>query len=255
MKVVILAGGLGTRLREETEIRPKPMVEIGGLPVIWHIMTNYSNYSHKEFIICAGYKSEVIKNWFLNMRVNKSDIKIKFNSQQSIEFLDENPEDGWSVLISNTGAETQTGGRLFGVQKYVGKETFLCTYGDGIGNIDIEELLKFHKSHGKIATITTIKPKTRFGILDMVGDKVFSFDEKPTTDTWVNAGYFVFEPEIFDYLNSNSILELDPLMNLANNGELMAYRHEGFWHSMDTYRDKLVLEDLWNSNKPPWLFN
>lgn len=253
MKVVLLAGGLGTRLREETEIRPKPMVEIGGLPVIWHIMNNFSIFNHKEFIICAGYKSEIIKNWFCNMRINKSDLKIKFDSQQNIEFLGDNPEDGWSVLVSNTGAETQTGGRLYRIQKYVENETFLCTYGDGIGNIDLNELLEFHRSHGKIATITTINPVTRFGVLDMNGNQVISFDEKPTTDTWVNAGYFVFEPEIFNYLESNSTLEHDPLVNLANSGELMAYKHGGFWHSMDTYRDKLALEEYWKTGNPPWL--
>jgi len=253
MKVVILAGGLGSRLREETEIKPKPMVEVVGLPIIWHIMNGYSVYNHKEFVICGGYKNEVIKNWFTNLRLFKSDVRIQVGESQHLEFMDDAHENGWDVVVSNTGAETQTGGRLFRVKKYLRDETFLCTYGDGLGNVDIDALIRFHKSHGKIATLTSVKPPTRFGVIDISSDgSIKSFKEKPQTDSWVNAGFFVFEPEIFDYLNEDCVLEHGPLEKLAEDGQLMAFKHEGFWQPMDTYRDKLELESLWNAGNPPW---
>jgi glucose-1-phosphate cytidylyltransferase len=253
MKVVILAGGLGSRLREETEVKPKPMVEIVGLPIIWHIMNGYSVYNHKEFVICGGYKNEVIKNWFTNLRLFKSDVRIQVGESQHLEFMDDAHENGWDVVVSNTGAETQTGGRLFRIRKYLRDETFLCTYGDGLGNVDLDALLRFHKSHGKIATLTSVKPPTRFGVIDISSDgSIKSFREKPQTDSWVNAGFFVFEPEIFDYLNEDCVLEHGPLEKLAEDGQLMAFKHEGFWQPMDTYRDKLELESLWNAGKPPW---
>jgi len=253
MKVVILAGGLGSRLREETEIKPKPMVEVVGLPIIWHIMNGYSVYNHKEFVICGGYKNEVIKNWFTNLRLFKSDVRIQVGESQHLEFMDDAHENGWDVVVSNTGAETQTGGRLFRIRKYLREETFLCTYGDGLGNVDINALISFHKSHGKIATLTSVKPPTRFGVIDISSDgSIKSFREKPQTDSWVNAGFFVFEPEIFDYLNEDCVLEHGPLEKLAEDGQLMAFKHEGFWQPMDTYRDKLELESLWNAGNPPW---
>jgi glucose-1-phosphate cytidylyltransferase len=253
MKVVILAGGLGSRLREETEIKPKPMVEVVGLPIIWHIMNGYSVYNHKEFVICGGYKNEVIKNWFSNLRLFKSDVRIQVGESQHLEFMDDAHENGWDVVVSNTGAETQTGGRLFRIKRYLRDETFLCTYGDGLGNVDIDALIRFHKSHGKIATLTSVKPPTRFGVIDISSDgSIKSFREKPQTDSWVNAGFFVFEPEIFDYLNEDCVLEHGPLERLAEDGQLMAFKHEGFWQPMDTYRDKLELESLWNAGKPPW---
>ena len=253
MKVVILAGGLGSRLREETEIKPKPMVEVVGLPVIWHIMNGYSVYKHKEFVICGGYKNEVIKNWFTNLRLFKSDVRIQVGESQHLEFMDDAHENGWDIVISNTGAETQTGGRLFRIRKYLRDETFLCTYGDGLGNVDIDALIRFHKSHGKIATLTSVKPPTRFGVIDISSDgSIKSFREKPQTDSWVNAGFFVFEPQIFEYLNEDCVLEHGPLEKLAEDGQLMAFKHEGFWQPMDTYRDKLELESLWNAGNPPW---
>jgi glucose-1-phosphate cytidylyltransferase len=253
MKVVILAGGLGSRLREETEIKPKPMVEIVGLPIIWHIMNGYSVYNHKEFVICGGYKNEVIKNWFSNLRLFKSDVRIQVGESQHLEFMDDAHENGWDIVVSNTGAETQTGGRLFRIKKYLRDETFLCTYGDGLGNVDLNALIQFHKSHGKIATLTSVKPPTRFGVIDISADgSIKSFKEKPQTESWVNAGFFVFEPAIFDYLNEDCVLEHGPLEKLAEDGQLMAFKHEGFWQPMDTYRDKLELESLWNAGNPPW---
>lgn len=253
MKVVILAGGLGSRLREETEVKPKPMVEVVGLPIIWHIMNGYSAYNHKEFVICGGYKNEVIKNWFTNLRLFKSDVRIQVGESQHLEFMDDAHENGWDIVVSNTGAETQTGGRLFRIKKYLRDETFLCTYGDGLGNVDIDALIRFHKSHGKIATLTSVKPPTRFGVIDIDADgSIRSFREKPQTDSWVNAGFFVFEPKIFDYLDEKCVLEHAPLEKLAEDGQLMAFKHEGFWQPMDTYRDKLELESLWNSGNPPW---
>jgi len=253
MKVVLLAGGLGSRLREETEIKPKPMVEVVGLPIIWHIMNGYSVYNHKEFVICGGYKSEVIKNWFTNLRLFKSDVRIQVGKSQQVEFIDDAHENGWDVVVSNTGAETQTGGRLFRIRKYLRDETFLCTYGDGLGNVDLDALVRFHKSHVKIATLTSVQPPTRFGVIDISSDgSIKSFREKPQTDSWVNAGFFVFEPEIFEYLNEDCVLEHGPLEKLAEDGQLMAFKHEGFWQPMDTYRDKLELESLWNAGNPPW---
>jgi glucose-1-phosphate cytidylyltransferase len=253
VKVVILAGGLGSRLREETEVKPKPMVDVAGLPIIWHIMNGYSAYSHKEFVICGGYKNEVIKNWFTNLRLFKSDVRIQFGESQLLEFMDDTHENGWDVVVSNTGTETHTGGRLFRIKKYLRDETFLCTYGDGLGNVDIDALISFHKSHGKIATLTSVKPPTRFGVIDIDADgTIRSFREKPQTDSWVNAGFFVFESKIFDYLDESCVLEHAPLEKLAEEGQLMAFKHEGFWQPMDTYRDKLELESLWNSGNPPW---
>jgi glucose-1-phosphate cytidylyltransferase len=216
-------------------------------------MNGFSTFSHKEFVICGGYKNEVIKNWFSNLRLFKSDIRIKFDETQHLEFMDDSLENGWDVVVSDTGAETQTGGRLFRVKKYLRNETFLCTYGDGLGNIDIDALIQFHKSHGKIATLTSVKPPTRFGVIDIAANgSIKSFKEKPQTDSWVNAGFFVFEPQIFDYLNDDCVLEHSPLEKLAEDGQLMAFKHEGFWQPMDTYRDKLELEALWNFGKPPW---
>jgi glucose-1-phosphate cytidylyltransferase len=253
MKVVILAGGLGSRLREETEIKPKPMVEVVGLPIIWHIMNGYSAYNHKEFVICGGYKNEVIKNWFTNLKLFKSDVRIQVGESQHLEFMDDAHENGWDIVVSNTGSETQTGGRLYRVKKYLRNETFLCTYGDGLGNVDIEALIRFHKAHGKIATLTSVQPPTRFGVIEISSDgSIKSFREKPQTDSWVNAGFFVFEPEIFDYLDKDCVLEHGPLEKLAHDGQLMAFKHEGFWQPMDTYRDKLELETLWNAGNPPW---
>ena len=254
MKVVLLAGGLGTRLREETEVKPKPMVEVGGHPILWHIMKCYSFYGHSEFIICAGYKGEIIKNWFANFRILNSDFTVSLRNNLNITFHSELEENGWTATIADTGAETMTGGRIKKVQKYLGNETFLCTYGDGLADIDLNKLLAFHKSHGKIATLTTVKPVSRFGVLDIDAEsRVNSFSEKPQAEGSINGGFFVFEPTIFDYLEENSVLEQEPLRRLAAEGELMAYHHEGFWQPMDTYRELMILNDLWKSGNAPWM--
>jgi glucose-1-phosphate cytidylyltransferase len=253
MKVVILAGGLGTRLREETDIRPKPMVEIGGQPMLWHIMSHYANAGHREFVICTGYKGEVIKEWFRNLRSLKSDFTVTYQAGTHIDFHDEFPENDWKVTIADTGALTSTGGRIKRIEKYIGNEPFLCTYGDGLSDIDLELLVDFHRQHGKIATLSSVKPLTRFGVLDLdEASVVKSFREKPQTEGWINAGYFVFQPEIFQYLREDSVLEHEPLVQLSNEQQLMAFKHNGFWQPMDTYREKQELETLWNSGRAPW---
>lgn len=253
MKVVLLAGGLGTRLREETDIKPKPMVEIGGHPIIWHIMKTYAHFGHKDFVVCAGYKGEVIKNWFANFRILNSDFTVNFNEELALTFHSQLEESGWSVTIADTGASTMTGGRIKQIQKYVGDESFLCTYGDGLADIDLEALLKFHKSHGKIATLTTVKPVSRFGVVEVSpDDQVRAFEEKPQATSSINGGFFVFEPEIFNYLGVNSVLEQEPLRKLAADGELMAFHHEGFWQPMDTYREQQMLNEMWQSDNAPW---
>jgi len=253
MKVVILAGGLGTRLREETDVRPKPMIEVGNHPILWHIMKTYEKYGHKEFIVCAGYKGEVIKSWFANYRILNSDITVSIAEDVTMKFHSNLEERGWVTTIADTGPETMTGGRIKKIQKYVHGETFLCTYGDGLADVNISRLVDFHKKHGKIATVTTVKPVSRFGVLDIDKDnKVLSFNEKPQGESSINGGYFIFEPQIFDYLEDNSVLEDDPLRRLAEAGELMAFHHDGFWQPMDTYRELLILNELWNSGKAPW---
>lgn len=250
---MILAGGLGTRLREETEVKPKPMVEVGGHPILWHIMKRYAFFGHSEFIICTGYKGEVIKNWFANFRVLNSDFTVSFRDTFNLTFHSEIEENGWSTTIADTGQETMTGGRIKRIQKYIGDNTFMCTYGDGLADIDLKALLAFHRTHGKIATLTTVKPISRFGVLDIdESNKVQSFREKPQAEGAINGGFFIFEPRIFDYLENNSVLEQQPLMRLAAEGELMAYHHEGFWQSMDTFRELTILNDLWKTGEAPW---
>jgi glucose-1-phosphate cytidylyltransferase len=253
MKVVLLAGGLGTRLREETEVKPKPMVEVGGHPILWHIMKRYSHFGHSDFIICAGYKSEVIKNWFANFRILNSDFTVAFNDKVNITFHSELAEIGWTATIADTGQETMTGGRIKKIQKYVGNETFMCTYGDGLADIDFDALLSFHKSHGRIATLTTVKPVSRFGVLDIdVSNQVNAFREKPQAEGFINGGFFIFDSRIFDYLEEDSILEQEPLKRLAEEGQLMAFHHEGFWQPMDTFRELTILNELWKSDAAPW---
>jgi glucose-1-phosphate cytidylyltransferase len=253
MKVVLLAGGLGTRLREETDVKPKPMIEVGDHPILWHIMKTYDHFGHSDFVICAGYKGEVIKNWFANFRVLNSDFTVSFQDTVSLKFHSKLAETGWNATIADTGAETMTGGRIKRIQKYIGEETFLCTYGDGLADVDIKALVKFHRSHGKIATLTTVKPVSRFGVLDVdANNQVEAFKEKPQAEGSINGGFFVFEPEIFDYLGENSILEQEPLRRLAKEGQLMAFHHEGFWQPMDTYRELTILNELWKSGSAPW---
>jgi glucose-1-phosphate cytidylyltransferase len=253
MKVAILAGGLGTRLREETDLLPKPMVKVGGKPMIWHIMKTYANSELKDFVICSGYKGEVIKEYFREFQSFNSDFTVTLGSKANIEYHDNFEEEKWKVTVAETGLNSMTGGRLFRARKYLTGGTFMCTYGDGVSNINIKKLLEFHKSHGKIATISTVRPETRFGILDIDSDNlVKSFREKPQSDSWVNAGYFVFEEKIFDYLDENSVLENEPFSQLAKDNQMHAFHHNGFWQPMDTYREFKLLNDLWDGGKAPW---
>jgi glucose-1-phosphate cytidylyltransferase len=253
MKVVILCGGLGTRLREETEYRPKPMVEIGDRPILWHVMKLYGHHGFFDFVLCLGYKGRMIKEYFLNYEAMNNDFTIRLGCESQIDFNGHHTEDRFNVTLADTGRDTMTGGRLKRVQNRVGRETFMATYGDGVSDVDIAALLRFHRSHGRIATVTTIRPRSRFGMLDVDEGRVAQFAEKPKGDGWVSVGYFVFEPAIFDYLTGDDcILEREPLERLSAEGQLMAYEHEGAFLAMDTYRDYLHLSELWNSGEAPW---
>ena len=253
MKVVILAGGLGTRISEETEIRPKPMIEIGGMPILWHIMKIYSTYGFDEFIICLGYKGFLIKEYFANYFLHLSDVTIEL-STGNIKVHDCKSESIKMTLI-DTGIQTQTGGRIKRIGKYIGNETFMLTYGDGLADINIKNLLKFHKENKKLGTITAVRPPGRFGSLILGNNnEVIKFEEKPSGDgSWINGGFFVLEPEILNYIeDDNTYWEREPMVNLASEGQLSAYEHSGFWKPMDTLRDKTELENLWNNGKAPW---
>ncbi|MFS8930193.1 glucose-1-phosphate cytidylyltransferase [Cupriavidus taiwanensis] len=251
MKVVILAGGLGTRISEESHLKPKPMIEIGGKPILWHIMKIYSHYGINDFVICLGYKGYVIKEYFANYFLHMSNVT--FDMARNHMEVHERYAEPWRVTLIDTGAETLTGGRLKRVRDYVGDDTFCFTYGDGVTNLDIGALLKFHKQHGKLATVTAIQPPGRYGALNLNGSTVSNFQEKPAGDgAWINGGFFVLEPKVFDYIeNDRTSWESTPLQRLAHEGELMAYQHTGFWQAMDTLRDKNHLEDMWESN-PLW---
>jgi len=253
MKVVILAGGLGTRISEETVVRPKPMVEIGGKPIIWHIMKIYSHYGFNEFVICLGYKGYVIKEYFANYCLHMSDVTIDIKNN-TIE-RHHNFSEPWKISLIDTGDTTMTGGRVKRIQQYVGDEPFMLTYGDGVSDVNISRLLEFHKMHKKTGTLTAIRPPGRYGALQIQKDQsITSFVEKPLGDGgYVNGGFFIFEPEIFDLLKEDAtVLERDPLETLAREGQLKAYRHEGFWYAMDTLRDKKFLEDSWAGGNAPW---
>jgi glucose-1-phosphate cytidylyltransferase len=251
MKVVILAGGLGTRLSEETVLKPKPMVEIGGMPILWHIMKTYSNYGFNDFVVCLGYKGFVVKEYFANYFIHKSDVTMDLKTN-SVEVHDTQAEP-WKITLVDTGDNSMTGGRIKRIEEYVKGEKFLCTYGDGVANIDLKALTKFHNSHGKTASVTAVRPTNRFGAMQIdENNTVTEFAEKPRAEKWVNGGYFIFEPGIFKYLDSECVLEKEPLEKLASNGELKSYKHEGFWQPMDTYRESQELNELWDSNKAPW---
>jgi len=253
MKVMLLAGGLGTRLREETEYRPKPMVEVGGKPVLWHIMKNFAAHGLNEFVICTGYRGDVIKDYFLNYEARNNDFTVTLGEKSSIEYHDRHLEGSWKVTVVDTGAETMTGGRVKRAGKHAGGKRFMVTYGDGLADVDMKKLLAFHESHGKLATVTTVRPLSRFGVMDLGADgSVQQFREKPLTDDYVNAGFFVFEPEVLSYLDENCVLEQAPLEALARDGQLSAYKHEGFWQPMDTYREFTMLNDMWASGDAPW---
>jgi len=251
-KAVILAGGLGTRLAEETDTRPKPMVEIGGMPIIWHIMKLYSAYGIDEFIICLGYKGYLIKEYFANYYLHLADVT--FDMATNTQTLHKSKVENWKVTLVDTGNETMTGGRLKRVRDYIGSDTFCLTYGDGVADIDIRALVQFHESHGKLATVTAVRPPGRFGALDMVGDNVRGFQEKPMGDNgWINGGFFVLSPAVIDRIaGDETVWEREPLESLARQGELQAFRHEGFWQPMDTLRDKRTLEQLWLEGRAPW---
>lgn len=255
MKVLILAGGLGSRLSEETSLKPKPMVEIGGKPILWHIMKIYSSYGYNEFVILCGYKGYMIKSYFANYYRHMADMTVDMK-EDSIEYLKNNSEP-WKVTLIDTGVDTMTGGRIKRVQKYVGNEPFMLTYGDGVGDVDINKLVKFHKEHGKLITMTSVLPEGRFGALNIdESHKVNSFQEKPKGDgSWINGGFFVCQPEVFDYIPDDvtTIFERGPLENLAKDNQLYTYKHTGFWKPMDTQRDKVQLEDLIEKNIAPWI--
>jgi len=254
--VVILCGGLGTRLREETEYRPKPMVEIGGRPILWHIMRLYAHHGFKEFVLCLGYKGMAIKEYFLNYQPLVSDFTIRLGEAPSVSYLNGREAVDWSVTLVDTGLETMTGARVKRVQKYVDTDRFMLTYGDGLANIDIHALLRTHREHGKLVTVTGVRPPSRFGEMNVRRDGVVdTFDEKPQiSEGFVNGGFFVCERGFFDYLSEDEscVLEHEPLRRVAVDGQLSAYGHEGFWQCMDTYREWQMLNSMWESKEPPW---
>jgi glucose-1-phosphate cytidylyltransferase len=252
MKVVILAGGLGTRLSEETSVRPKPMAEIGERPILWHIMKIYSHYGFNDFVVCLGYRGYVIKEYFSNYFLHNCDVT--FDMRTNELHVHENANEPWRVTLVDTGAETLTGGRIRRVREYVGDETFMMTYGDGVADIRVDELLAFHSAHGKEATVTAVPPPGRFGVMRLEDTAVRAFEEKPQGEVgWVNGGFFVLEPSVFDRIEGDDVMfEHTPLERLAAADELRAYQHHGFWQPMDTLRDKRHLEELWASGAPPW---
>lgn len=253
MKVAILAGGLGTRLSEETDLRPKPMIEVGGKPLIWHIMRCYAHHGFKEFCVALGYKGEEVKRFFVDELDLGGSLTISM-SDRAIHPYDEHRDD-WTVHLIETGIQTMTGGRVAGLARVIGDETFMLTYGDGVANLDFKQLLHFHRSHGKTATVTAVRPPARFGALDVTADGVARFSEKPQAgEGWINGGFMVLEPSIFELIEGpHTILESDVLEKLSADGELMAYRHDDFWQCMDTLRDLRLLRSLWESGDPPWL--
>ena len=254
MQVVLLCGGQGTRLREETEYRPKPLIDIGGKPILWHIMKLCAHSGFLEFVLCLGYRGNMLKEYFLNYEAMNSDFNISLGSKSRVDYLGAHDEQNYQVKLVDTGLETLTGGRVKRVEKYINGDTFLVSYGDSLANVDLKKLVNFHRSHGKLATVTAVKPISRFGVLDIHSSgKVQHFAEKPTIDGWVSAGFFIFEKPFFKYLTGDeSVLEREPLERLAREGQLMAYQHEGFFFAMDTYREYLYLNELWQSGKAPW---
>jgi glucose-1-phosphate cytidylyltransferase len=254
MKVVLLAGGLGTRLSEETVLKPKPMVEIGGMPILWHIMKIYSAHGFNDFVVCLGYKGYIIKEFFSNYFLHKSDVTIDLKNN-SVEVHDSQAEP-WKITLVDTGNDSMTGGRIKRIQPYINNEPFMLTYGDGVGTIDIQQLVKYHKQHGKLCTVTSVQPQGRFGALNILEDStVHSFMEKPKGDgSWINGGYFVCQPEVFDYIKDgdNTIWEQGPMEDIAQDGQMNAFKHNGFWRPMDTLKDKHDLNEMWTENKAPW---
>jgi glucose-1-phosphate cytidylyltransferase len=253
MKVVILAGGLGTRISEETSTRPKPMVEVGGRPILWHLMNIYSAAGFNEFIIACGYRQEVIKDYFRSLYATSNDLTVDFaTGETKVHVCAPNR---WRVHLIDTGVSTMTGGRVARVRHLIGNEPFLCTYGDGLASISVSDLVAFHQSKGRAATVTAVRPPARFGLLEIDGDRVDAFLEKPqASEGWINGGFFVFQPEVFELIkNDDTVLEQEPLSELASSGRLSVYKHEGFWQPMDTLRDRRYLQDLWDAGAAPWV--
>lgn len=252
---VILCGGQGTRLREETEFRPKPLVEIGGRPILWHIMKLYAHYGIRDFILCLGYRSNAFKEYFLNYEAMNNDFTICLGQNHQITYHDAHREQDFKVTLADTGLNTMTGARLKTVQRHVFGDTCMVTYGDGLSDVDLGQLLAFHKSHGRLATLTTVRPLSRFGVIELGRDgEVMEFSEKPQAQGWINAGFFIFEPGVFDYLSvdPSCVLEREPLEKLCRDRELVAFQHDGFFYAMDTYREYLHLNDLWTTGRAPW---
>lgn len=255
MKVLLLAGGYGTRISEESQFKPKPMIEVGGKPILWHIMKGYSFYGFNEFIICAGYKQHVVKEWFADYFLHNSDITFDFTNGKNDMMIHDQHCEPWKVTVVDTGLNTMTGGRIKRVRSYIGDEPFMMTYGDGVCDVNIKELVKFHQSHGKIATLTAVMLEQQKGVLDIGGDNaVHSFREKSTSDgALINAGFMVLNPEIFDYIKGDgTVFEREPLVKLAESGQLMSYKHKGFWQCMDTKRELDLLNKMWESGRAPW---
>lgn len=252
MKIAILAGGAGSRLAEETAVRPKPMIEIGGWPILWHIMKHYDYYGFKHFVVALGYKGEVIREFMENFCKNSGSMFLDFNTRQS-KYLDTGRLD-WKVELIETGLKTLTGGRIKRLAPYLGDDTFMLTWGDGVSNVNLKDLLAFHRSHGKMATMTAVRPMARYGHIEFEGNRVTQFNEKPqTSEGWINGAFFVLEPSVFDYIDGDNVMwEHAPLERLAADGQLMAYKHESFWQCMDTLREKHMLEQMWQSGNPPW---
>jgi glucose-1-phosphate cytidylyltransferase len=254
VKTVILAGGLGTRLSEETANQPKPMVEIGGKPILWHLLNIYSSAGFNEFVIALGYKQEIVKEYFHAFWAHNNDLTIDLSTGQ-VEVMRERLAERWKVHLIDTGLGTMTGGRVKRLRDTIGNETFMCTYGDGLASVDVRDVLAFHRREGRLATLTAVRPPARFGALQIDGTRVTSFEEKPQmSEGWINGGFFVFEPDIFDRIDGDhTLLEHEPLAGLANDGQLSCYLHDGFWQPMDTLRDKRHLEELWASGSAPWV--
>jgi glucose-1-phosphate cytidylyltransferase len=255
MKVVILCGGQGTRLREETEFRPKPLVEIGGRPILLHIMKHYAHYGFDDFVLCLGYRGNMIKEYFLNYEAMNNDFTISLGPTRELHHHGAHDEGGFRVTLADTGLDAMTGARIKAVEHYVDADTFMVTYGDGLSDVNLSDLLAFHRAHGRLATLTTVRPLSRFGILELESSGVVTgFNEKPQLDGWINAGFLVFDRKVFDYLHRDPgcVLEQEPLQQLAHDGQLVAYRHPGFFYAMDTYREFKVLNDLWDSGQAPW---
>lgn len=254
MKVVILCGGLGTRLREETEFRPKPLVDIGGRPILWHIMKLFAHHSFREFVLCLGYRGNMVKDYFLNYEALNNDFTVRLGSRKSATYHGAHEEQDFEVTLADTGGETMTGGRVKRIARFIDDDNFLMTYGDGLADVDVGRLVAFHRTHGRTATVTIVRPESRFGLLELGDDdRVVRFAEKPQLDQWANVGFFVFHRRIFDYLTGDDcILEREPLERLTREGQLMAYRHTGFFYAMDTYREYRALNEMWAGGKAPW---